>query len=150
MLRLVAIVPFGLPHATRSDVIVDGYVIPSGTVVLTNLWSAGRDPRVWPEPDRFQPERFLRRTLDGATEIDRRLTRRFYPFGSGRRKCVGEKLGRTQILYSFAWIMRHFSLRIANDSAPRDPHPAVFGDVMKPAPYYIQVEPRIQLRVSAD
>lgn len=144
VMRLIAIVPLGLPHTARRDVIVNGYVIPRGTVVLTNLWSAGRDRRVWSDADHFRPERFLRQSADGSTVVDRSLARKYYPFGAGSRRCVGEKLGRTQVFYAFAWILRHFYVMMDADAetALNEPLPVIFGDVMKPAKYHIRVKPR--------
>lgn len=38
---------------------VAGYDVPVDTVAFINAWAFGRNPRVWPEPHRFSPERFL-------------------------------------------------------------------------------------------
>ena len=57
--RMADIVPLGVPHACHSDVTLRGYSLPAGTVVLPILHAAHRDPKVWPEPNRFKPERFL-------------------------------------------------------------------------------------------
>ncbi|KAK2168235.1 hypothetical protein LSH36_19g08004 [Paralvinella palmiformis] len=141
VMRLVAIVPFGLPHTARAEVVINGYAIPEGSLVLTNLWSAGRDPRQWRDPNDFRPERFLQLSSDGSLRLDRSPTHRFYPFGSGRRRCVGEKLGRIQVFYTFSWIMHQFTMTLT-DRIPEEPLPAIFGDVMKPSKYHIRVRSR--------
>lgn len=51
------------------DVIVQGYLIPSGTVVMANLWAVHMDPDLWEAPEEFRPERFL--SKDGSRLIDK-------------------------------------------------------------------------------
>lgn len=54
-----------------------GYTIPKGTVILPNLWSVHRDPALWDDPDRFNPERFLD---DNGKLLKKEC---FIPFGIG-------------------------------------------------------------------
>ena len=57
--RIGDIVPLGVPHACTEDVYLRGYHIPKGTHVMTVLYAAHRDPKIWREAYRFNPERFL-------------------------------------------------------------------------------------------
>ena len=54
--------------------------IPAGAVVAPNIWLTHRRPDLWPDPERFSPERFL-------GEAPR--PNHFFPFGGGNRTCVG-------------------------------------------------------------
>lgn len=70
--------PVALPHRTQEEIILDGYVIPKDTMIVSNLYSVHHDPRYWKHPERFDPLRFLdaNQTLlkpDG-----------FAPFGIGK------------------------------------------------------------------
>ena len=51
--------PLGLPRRCVEDTTLGGYFIPKDTIMLPNLWTAHRDERVYENPDKFQPERFL-------------------------------------------------------------------------------------------
>ena len=57
--RMADIVPLGVPHTVTEDVVLRGYTIPKGTTVMSNLYAVHRDPEVWTEPYKFNPERFL-------------------------------------------------------------------------------------------
>ena len=57
--RMGDIVPLGVPHANTEDVFLRGYRIPKRTHFYPLLYATHRDPNIWQEPDRFNPERFL-------------------------------------------------------------------------------------------
>ena len=57
--RMADIAPLGVPHANTEDVWLRGYRIPKGTHIFPVLYTAHRDPNIWREPYRFNPERFL-------------------------------------------------------------------------------------------
>ncbi|CAH9073590.1 unnamed protein product [Cuscuta europaea] len=88
-MRLYPVAPLLVPHRAIEDCTVGGYTVTKGTVLYANVWKIHRDPRVWPEPEKFSPERFL-----GAGSLDDRETAPgrhfgFIPFGIGRRSCPG-------------------------------------------------------------
>jgi cytochrome P450 len=71
------------------DVQLGGYRIPAGSIVAVSPFVVHRDPRWWPEPERFDPQRWL----DGSEEGRPRYA--YFPFGGGARMCIGER---------FAWM----------------------------------------------
>lgn len=66
-----------------SDDQVEGVAIPAGSVIFVSPWVTHRLPGLWPDPERFDPERFLG---ERAAERPRFA---YLPFGGGPRSCVG-------------------------------------------------------------
>ncbi|VFQ86311.1 unnamed protein product [Cuscuta campestris] len=85
-MRLYPAAPLLVPHRAMEDCIVGGYTVPKDTVLYANAWKIHRDPRVWPDPERFSPERFLEGS-GGGDDPGRHFG--FIPFGIGRRSCPG-------------------------------------------------------------
>ena len=57
--RNVVLTPLSTLHAASADTILRGYHIPKGATIVSNLYAVMKDPDVFPEPDRFKPERFI-------------------------------------------------------------------------------------------
>jgi cytochrome P450 len=68
---------------------VDGYTIPAGSIVITCQYIVHHDPRWFPNPDVFDPDRWL------PELVAERPRYSYFPFGGGHRVCIGE---------SFAWM----------------------------------------------
>jgi cytochrome P450 len=90
-LRLVAPVP-GLPRETVKDTSVLGYHVPAGTMVTISPNVNHHIADYWPDPDRFDPERF---------SADRREDKihqyAWEPFGGGVHKCIGLHFGGMEV-----------------------------------------------------
>jgi cytochrome P450 len=72
-----------VPRTAAEDDEIDGYRIPRGSSVLIPIYALHHDGRFWPDPERFDPTRFL-------PENGRKHHRSAYlPFGGGRRICIG-------------------------------------------------------------
>ena len=143
-LRIVCLVPFALPHYAARSTELCGYQIPENTLVLVNLFSVCRDEKLWTNPQHFRPERFLLTSVtNGAAEssvnitIDNRKADLFLPFGMGRRRCVGEQLGRAQVLVFFASLVQRCRIGPLHPSQTKVNLEPVFGDIMKPRNFNI-------------
>ncbi|KAL5559121.1 hypothetical protein UlMin_035332 [Ulmus minor] len=84
-LRIFPADPLLVPHESSQECTVGGFRVPRGTMLLVNLWAIQNDPKIWEEPEKFKPERFVdvEGKRDGFTLL---------PFGAGRRGCPGEGL----------------------------------------------------------
>ncbi|MBA2341059.1 MAG: cytochrome P450 [Pyrinomonadaceae bacterium] len=71
------------------DYEVGGYRIPSGSLVLLSQYVMHRDPRYFPDPSQFDPERWTDVNLDSRPQFS------YFPFGAGARRCIGEGFART-------------------------------------------------------
>uniref|UniRef100_A0A0D9XHZ9 Uncharacterized protein n=1 Tax=Leersia perrieri TaxID=77586 RepID=A0A0D9XHZ9_9ORYZ len=108
-LRLHPPAPLILRRA-KMEMQIRGYTIPKGAKILINVWAMGRDKHIWPEPDKFMPERFLDRTIDfrgGDLEL--------IPFGAGRRICPGMPLAIRMVHVVLASLLMHFKWRLPDE-----------------------------------
>ena len=87
------------PYAVR------GETLPARTVVLVSPWVLHRDPRWWPEPEAFRPERWA----DDAAERPRLA---YLPFGAGTRVCIGEQFAWMEGVLLLATIAQRWRLRL--------------------------------------
>ncbi|KAG8504781.1 Cytochrome P450 1B1 [Galemys pyrenaicus] len=101
-MRFSSFVPFTIPHATTASASVLGYHIPKDTVIFINQWSVNHDPVKWPNPEDFNPARFLDK--DGF--INKDLASSVMIFSVGKRRCIGEELSKMQ-LFLFISILAH-------------------------------------------
>ena len=102
-----------LIHQATEECVVGGYHIPNKARVLVNVWAIGRDPDIWPDPERFAPDRFLGSRVDLRGQ-DFQLI----PFGSGRRGCPGLQLGLTVVRLMVAQLVHCFDWELPNGIEP--------------------------------
>ncbi|XP_049984211.1 cytochrome P450 2D3-like isoform X1 [Alexandromys fortis] len=126
--RFGDIVPVNLPHMTSRDVEVQGFLIPKGTTLITNLSSVLKDETVWEKPLRFHPEHFL----DAQGHFVKHEA--FMPFSAGRRACLGEPLARMELFLFFTCLLQRFSFSVPSGQ-PRPSDYGIFSLPVIPAPY---------------
>jgi len=85
------------------------YTVPKGTEVLIFPYIIHRDERLFPDPLRFNPERWL--SLKGAPE-----TAGWMPFSLGQRNCIGAQLAKLEIKLSLQALLTRYRFQ-----APEDP-----------------------------
>ncbi|KAI0045677.1 cytochrome P450 [Auriscalpium vulgare] len=115
LVRWRPVAPMSVPHAPLEDDVYNGYLIPKGAVVLTNIWAMMHDPAVYPDPDAYRPERFL--FTDGKFKDDPRLA---FAFGFGRRSCPANHLVDATLFIFVASLLSAFSVRKAKDAQGRE------------------------------
>ena len=52
--------PIALPNRAMQDDVYRGRFIPAGAIVIQNVWAISRDPNIYPNPETFNPDRFLK------------------------------------------------------------------------------------------
>ncbi|XP_072050894.1 cytochrome P450 2J4-like [Amphiura filiformis] len=110
--RITSIIPLGLSHSCGEDTTIEGYDIPKGSVVVSNLWAVHHDPDTWKNPDQFYPDRFLDK--DGCLREREELI----PFSTGRRICFGDQLAKMELYIFFTHLLHRFTFKKPNDSKP--------------------------------
>lgn len=96
------------------DIDIDGYRLPAGTAVLFSPWLVHHDARVWPEPMRFNIDRFLQGPVPPY---------HYFPFGTGKRHCVGMSLSLHQLVITLARLSLSCRVQLATGTRPVDLRP---------------------------
>jgi len=107
-------------RALKADRLGD-YPVPAGAHVFIAPYFLHRRPELWPDPERFNPDRF-----DEATNppVDRYA---FIPFSAGARRCIGEYFSFVEMQMHLALLAPRFAMRIpeATPAATAELEPAV-------------------------
>jgi len=112
ILRMRPAVPLSVPHFTKKRAILRDYIIPKGTIIVTNLWGIQNDEAHWPEPEKFMPERHLDK--DGNFQkLDH-----WIPFNVGARNCVGQQLAKMELLITTVLLFQRFSFSLEQGVNP--------------------------------
>ncbi|KIW86774.1 uncharacterized protein Z519_12560 [Cladophialophora bantiana CBS 173.52] len=89
----------GVPHELIKDDVYEGFFFPAGTNIHANQWAIHRDPELHPDPETFNPDRWLlpgyatyRETLDRFPNLQN-----FSAFGFGRRICPGMNIAENSL-----------------------------------------------------
>ena len=98
----------GVLRRLTEEVELGGYRLPAGVTVVPCIHLAHRDPTIYPEPDRFRPERFLETPPGTYTWI---------PFGGGVRRCLGASFAQQEMAIVLEELVARRMLR------PVDPAP---------------------------
>ncbi|MED6182747.1 hypothetical protein PIB30_031498 [Stylosanthes scabra] len=142
-LRLYPTAIFSGPREFTNDCFVNGYYIPKGTQLITNLWKIHTDPSIWSDSLDFKPERFL--TTHKNVDV-RGNHFELIPFGSGRRICVGLSFAIPVIHLALATFLQCFEISKPSDE-PVD-MTEVFGlTTMKATPLDVLIKPRLPSRL---
>ncbi|EJD41567.1 cytochrome P450 [Auricularia subglabra TFB-10046 SS5] len=137
ILRWCPVAPQALPHCANADGTYGGYFIPKGTILIPNIWGYMHDPAVYPEPDKFNPDRYL--SLEPKTDP------RQYVFGFGRRVCPGKQLGEVSLwlVASNAIASLHITKKLGNDGLPITPRVEYTGAAaVFPSEFKCDIKPR--------
>ena len=99
---------FGLSRRALADDQVGEYTIRSGSLVTISPYLTHRNPRLWKDPLRFDPQRFT------SDRIKARHRFAYLPFGGGPRICIGRGFAMAEACLVLATIARAYRLRTAS------------------------------------
>ncbi|KFW93666.1 Cytochrome P450 2D17, partial [Phalacrocorax carbo] len=133
--RFGDVVPIGLPHMTYRGTELQGFFIPKGTTIITNLSSVLKDEAFWEKPNKFYPEHFL----DANGQFVK--PEAFLPFSAGRRACLGEQLARMELFIFFTTLLQKFTFVLPEDQ-PKPREDGHFALTNSPHPYQVRAIPR--------
>ncbi|KAF9058834.1 cytochrome P450 1 [Rhodocollybia butyracea] len=140
IMRMHPPIPADIPHLSTEDDFYRGYHLPKGCHVIANIWGINRDPNVFPEPNKFMPERFLNSPTGPYTNINS-----IYAFGFGRRVCAGRHMADNTVWLTIVSVLATLNLRKAKDDAGNEIDiPGEFTQTFlrHPLPYRSSIMPR--------
>jgi cytochrome P450 len=117
-----------LMREAKEDVRIgpEQHLVRQGDIVITSQWVVHHDARWWPDPDRFDPGRWLDEDAKEA-----RPKYAYFPFGGGPRSCIGEAFAWTEAILLLATLARRWRMEDVSDRPlrllptitlrPRDP-----------------------------
>lgn len=100
---------YGLGREAIEECEIGGFRVPRKTQIFMFQWATQRDPRFFPEPEAFQPERW---TEEFAGSLPKYA---YFPFGGGPRFCIGNTFAMMEIVLVLATIGQRFRLPLAPD-----------------------------------
>jgi cytochrome P450 len=82
-----------------TDIVVDGLRIPAGTNLIVGTYALHRDPALWEDPERFDPDRFAAHRSKGRNRWQ------YLPFGAGPRSCIGDHFAMLEATLGLATLV---------------------------------------------
>ena len=128
------IAPFGVLHRTTQDIKIGDFDIPKDTAIFPLLGEIMHDPAHFPEPNKFDPERYLSMQQDGTLKFN--PDPRVIPFGTGKRRCLGETMARMTLYKFFTALIQKFEIVSGQDVPILDQYTP--GAVLTPSPYKLK------------
>ncbi|XP_047366099.1 uncharacterized protein LOC124955555 [Vespa velutina] len=103
-LRLYTVVP-ELSRQITKEITIGKYVIPKNTILAIHVHGLHHDPEIWPDPEKFDPDRFL------TNEMEYRNPYSFLPFSAGPRNCIGQKFADLEHRLVIAILLRKWIVK---------------------------------------
>ncbi|CAH0561143.1 unnamed protein product [Brassicogethes aeneus] len=112
-LRLYPAFPF-IPRGCNKDYKVPGtdFVVKKGTGVILSGMGIQRDPEYWPNPEKFEPQRFSIQNRDKIVPYT------YFPFGEGPRLCIAHRFGQLQTKVGILTLIKDYKITINEAMKP--------------------------------
>lgn len=104
----------GVGRLATKDIAVGGYRVQAGSLLAIGIYALHRDPALWKDPLRFDPERF------SAENMKKRGRWEFLPFAGGPRSCIGEHFALLESTLALATVLRSVEIRSNAEDFPVD------------------------------
>ncbi|KAJ7186808.1 cytochrome P450 [Mycena filopes] len=133
----------GTPHYSTEDYEYNGMFIPKDTVMVLNCFTMHHNPARYPDPETFNPDRYLGDELSCAesAKLSDPMARDHWAFGGGRRFCPGIAAAERELFLAVSRILWSFNVR-ALPSNPISLEEYEGKSGRTPVPFKVQLEPR--------
>lgn len=116
---------FQVGRTVSEEFEVGGYTIPVGAMVTASIWGCSRDARHFPEPEKFDPDRFLPEFSQNRHPFAH------IPFSAGPRNCIGQKFAQLEEKVLLSMILRNYKIKSVDSREDVKPIPEI---VVRPYP----------------
>ena len=134
IMRYRPITKSGMIHMVTEDDEYKGYFIPKDTIIMISWWAIHFDPKRYPEPYKFKPERYLNHKLSAAEYAAHPdvSQRDHFGYGAGRRICIGMHVAEQGLFIAVSRLLWGFDIKqkIGPDGQPIVPNENSFHDGM--------------------
>ncbi|EJF55960.1 cytochrome P450 [Dichomitus squalens LYAD-421 SS1] len=142
-LRWRPVSPLALIHVSMEEDEYKGFCIPKRSAMVFNIWAYTQDPRLYPDPQAYKPERYLR---DGKIDPDVQDPAGI-AFGYGRRICPGRHFAEASLFAVVSKLLHTMSIEPPRDESgqPIDLAKTVkmtHGIISYPEPFECIIKPR--------
>ena len=104
----------GTQRCPTRDIVVDGHRVKADSIALVSFYALHRDPALWEDPLRFDPDRFLPERSKGRSRWQ------YLPFGGGPRSCIGDHFAMLEATLALATIIRAVEIESLDRDFPLD------------------------------
>jgi len=112
-LRLYPSLIITIPRITKKEFNYGPITIPKDTRTSVNIWAIHHDPKNWPEPEKFMPERFLSNKGDNNLHA-------WMPFASGPRNCIGQNFTLMEQRVIISMLLLNYDISLPLKSPHKD------------------------------
>ncbi|KZV99478.1 cytochrome P450 [Exidia glandulosa HHB12029] len=105
---------------------LSGHFLPGGTIVGGQSWTSHRDPKLFPEPMKIDPGRWIERTATGwknREDVSPEMQAAYFPFMQGIRACAGRPLAEMEIILVTSTLVRNFRIKLDEKTTPESMAP---------------------------
>jgi len=101
-MRLLPPIPLHYRQAMKEIDLGHGHIIPAGASIIVSAYTVQRDPKHFPDPEKFDPERFSPQNSVG------RHPYAYIPYGLGRRICLGQVFASNEAKTILSTVLRRY------------------------------------------
>ncbi|KAI7896201.1 cytochrome P450 [Mucor mucedo] len=143
-MRYKPITAFGIPHLAIDDIEVDGYIIPKGATIISNMISMHQNSEFYTDrPNEYVPERFLEKLeTSSASSKGKVEDRDHFNFGWGRRICPAIHMAEVETFIGFVELMSRCFIEPGEDGMPNIDIAENGGVSILPSPYKVKFTDR--------
>ncbi|XP_058908110.1 sterol 26-hydroxylase, mitochondrial [Kogia breviceps] len=113
-LRLYPVVPVNSRVIMDKEIEVGGFLFPKNTLFVLCHYVVSRDPLIFPEPDSFQPQRWLRKSQPDALRAQHPFGS--VPFGYGVRACLGRRIAELEMQLLLTRLIQQYEVALAPET----------------------------------